>query len=229
MARVKRAVGAKKKRRQILERAKGYYGNKSRSVPAANEQVMKSAQYAFHDRRAKKGEFRRLWIQRINAACRLNDMSYSRFIAGLSAAASRSTARCWPTWLSPTRRPSPPWSSRPRQRSERCRAEPCAARTAHLLEPQGSTTAAPPGAPQSRSDEGVFVVEGVGLIAQAVVAGWVIEAQFVAPGGEPVATSAPVFDLAPNVIERVASMRRPSRCWLFSARGRRTCPPGPTS
>lgn len=86
MARVKRAVGSKKRRRQTLERAKGYYGNKSRSVRAANEQVMKSGQYAFRDRRAKKGEFRRLWIQRINAACRLNDMSYSRFIAGLNAA-----------------------------------------------------------------------------------------------------------------------------------------------
>ena len=86
MARVKRAVASKKHRKQVLERAKGYYGNKSRSVRAANEQVMKSGQYAFRDRRAKKGEFRRLWIQRINAACRLNDISYSRFIAGLSAA-----------------------------------------------------------------------------------------------------------------------------------------------
>ena len=86
MARVKRAVGSKKHRKQVLERAKGYYGNKSRSVRAANEQVMKSGQYAFRDRRAKKGEFRRLWIQRINAACRLNDISYSRFIAGLNAA-----------------------------------------------------------------------------------------------------------------------------------------------
>ena len=86
MARVKRAVNAKKSRRQVLERAKGYYGNKSRSVRAANEQVMKSGQYAFRDRRAKKGEFRRLWIQRINAACRLNGISYSKFIAGLNAA-----------------------------------------------------------------------------------------------------------------------------------------------
>ena len=86
MARVKRAVGSKKHRKQVLERAKGYYGNKSRSVRAANEQVMRSGQYAFRDRRAKKGEFRRLWIQRINAACRLNDISYSRFIAGLNAA-----------------------------------------------------------------------------------------------------------------------------------------------
>jgi large subunit ribosomal protein L20 len=86
MARVKRAVNAKKKRRVILERAQGYYGNKSRSVRAANEQVMRSGQYAFRDRRARKGEFRRLWIQRINAACRLNDISYSKFINGLQLA-----------------------------------------------------------------------------------------------------------------------------------------------
>ena len=86
MARVKRAVSSKKHRREILERAKGYYGNKSRSFRAANEQVMRSGQYAFRDRRARKGEFRRLWIQRINAATRQHDLSYSRFIAGLSAA-----------------------------------------------------------------------------------------------------------------------------------------------
>ena len=86
MARVKRGVGAKKRHKKVLEQAKGYYGNKSRSFRAANEQVMHSGQYAFRDRRARKGEFRRLWIQRINAACRLHDMSYSRFIAGLNAA-----------------------------------------------------------------------------------------------------------------------------------------------
>ena len=86
MARVKRAVHARKKHRAVLEKAKGYYGNKSRSFRAANEQVLHSGQYAFRDRRAKKGEFRRLWIQRINAACRINDISYSRFIAGLNAA-----------------------------------------------------------------------------------------------------------------------------------------------
>ena len=85
MARVKRAVASKKHRRQVLEQAKGYYGNKSRSFRAANEQVMRSGQYAFRDRRARKGEFRRLWIQRINAACRQNGISYSRFIAGLHA------------------------------------------------------------------------------------------------------------------------------------------------
>ena len=86
MARVKRAVHGRKHHRAVLEAAKGYYGNKSRSYRAANEQVLHSGQYAFRDRRAKKGEFRRLWIQRINAACRQNDMSYSRFIAGLNAA-----------------------------------------------------------------------------------------------------------------------------------------------
>jgi len=86
MARVKRAVSSKKHRRATLERAKGYYGNKSRSYRAANEQVMHSLQYAYRDRRARKGEFRQLWIQRINAACRLNGTSYSRFIAGLKAA-----------------------------------------------------------------------------------------------------------------------------------------------
>jgi len=86
MARVKRAVHAKKKRKVILERAQGYYGNKSRSYRAANEQVMHSLNYAFRDRRARKGEFRRLWIQRINAACRENGTTYSRFIAGLHAA-----------------------------------------------------------------------------------------------------------------------------------------------
>ena len=86
MARVKRAVQSKKHRRTTLERAKGYYGNKSRSYRAANEQVMHSMQYAYRDRRARKGEFRKLWIQRINAACRLNDISYSRFVHGLHAA-----------------------------------------------------------------------------------------------------------------------------------------------
>ena len=86
MARVKRSVHSKKHRRQTLERAKGYYGNKSRSYRAANEQVMHSLQYAFRDRRARKGEFRKLWIQRINAACREHGVSYSRFINGLKLA-----------------------------------------------------------------------------------------------------------------------------------------------
>jgi large subunit ribosomal protein L20 len=86
MARVKRAVHGRKHRKAVLEQAQGYYGNKSRSFKSANEQVMHSLQYAYRDRRARKGDFRQLWIQRINAAARLNGMSYSRFIAGLKNA-----------------------------------------------------------------------------------------------------------------------------------------------
>ena len=86
MARVKRAVHGKKHRRAILEQAQGHYGNRSRSFKSANESVMHAGQYAFRDRRARKGDMRKLWIQRINAACRQNGMSYSRFIAGLKAA-----------------------------------------------------------------------------------------------------------------------------------------------
>jgi large subunit ribosomal protein L20 len=86
MARVKRAVHGKKHRRAVLERAQGYYGNKSRSFRSANEQVMHSLAYAYRDRRARKGDFRSLWIQRINAGARQHGTSYSRFMAGLRAA-----------------------------------------------------------------------------------------------------------------------------------------------
>ncbi len=86
MARVKGAVHAKKHHRAVLEQAQGYYGNKSRTFRAANEQVMHSLQYAFRDRRARKGDFRQLWIQRINAASRTHGLSYSRLMAGLRAA-----------------------------------------------------------------------------------------------------------------------------------------------
>jgi len=86
MARVKRGVHAKKKHRAVLKQAKGYYGHRSRTYRAANEAVMHAGNYAFRDRRARKGEMRKLWIQRINAACRLNGVSYSRFISGLRLA-----------------------------------------------------------------------------------------------------------------------------------------------
>jgi len=86
VARVKGGVHAKKKRRAVLGKAKGYYGNRSRSFRSANEAVMHAGQYAFRDRRARKGEMRRLWIQRINAACRIHGISYSRFINGLKMA-----------------------------------------------------------------------------------------------------------------------------------------------
>ena len=86
MARVKRAVPAKKRHRAVLEQAQGYYGNKSRTYRSAHEQVMHSLQYAYRDRRARKGDFRQLWITRINAAARANDMTYNRFMQGLKLA-----------------------------------------------------------------------------------------------------------------------------------------------
>ncbi len=83
--RIKRAVNAVKKRRKILKSAKGYRGAKSKLYRTAREQVMKSGMYAYIGRKHKKRDFRSLWITRINAACRLHDISYSRFIAGLKA------------------------------------------------------------------------------------------------------------------------------------------------
>ncbi|HVU60530.1 MAG TPA: 50S ribosomal protein L20 [Mycobacteriales bacterium] len=86
MARVKRAVNAHKKRRVVLERASGYRGQRSRLYRKAKEQMLHSMNYAYRDRRARKGDFRQLWIQRINAAARANGMTYNRFIQGLKAA-----------------------------------------------------------------------------------------------------------------------------------------------
>ncbi|MDQ1307865.1 MAG: large subunit ribosomal protein [Actinomycetota bacterium] len=86
MARVKRAVNAHKKRREVLERASGYRGQRSRLYRKAKEQVTHSMVYAYGDRRDRKGNFRRLWIQRINAAARANGMTYNRFIQGLRLA-----------------------------------------------------------------------------------------------------------------------------------------------
>jgi large subunit ribosomal protein L20 len=86
MARVKRAVNAHKKRRVVLERASGYRGQRSRLYRKAKEQLLHSMAYAYRDRRARKGDFRRLWIQRINAAARANGMTYNRFIQGLKIA-----------------------------------------------------------------------------------------------------------------------------------------------
>ncbi|GAB3453209.1 50S ribosomal protein L20 [Kineococcus endophyticus] len=86
MARVKRAVNAQKKRRTVLEQASGYRGQRSRLYRKAKEQVTHSLVYAYRDRKARKGDFRRLWIQRINAAARAEGMTYNRFIQGLKAA-----------------------------------------------------------------------------------------------------------------------------------------------
>src|ERR671934_302060 len=86
MARVKRAVHARKKRREILEAAKGYRGSRHRRLRVAKEQVMHSGAYAYRDRRDRKGQFRRLWITRIGAAARANGMTYSTFVHGLAEA-----------------------------------------------------------------------------------------------------------------------------------------------
>jgi large subunit ribosomal protein L20 len=86
MARVKRAVNAHKKRREILQAASGYRGQRSRLYRKAREQVTHSLTYSFNDRRERKGNFRRLWIQRINAAARANGMTYNRFMQGLKLA-----------------------------------------------------------------------------------------------------------------------------------------------
>ena len=172
MARVKRAVHARKHHRAVLEQAKGYYGNKSRTFRAANEQVMHSMQYAFRDRRARKGDFRKLWIQRINAAARGHGMSYSRLIAGLHRAGVevdrkvladlavtrprgvRRAGRHGPASLagetgSTARNPSPP---RPRRRRF-LSGQP-------LASPAGPAAAPAPPQAQRAARERVFVVEG---------------------------------------------------------------------
>ncbi|MGH2734754.1 MAG: 50S ribosomal protein L20 [Actinomycetota bacterium] len=86
MPRVKRSVPSRAKRRKVLKRAKGYYSARGKHLKAAREQLMHSGVYAYRDRRARKGDFRRLWIQRINAAARQNGLSYSNFMAGLRLA-----------------------------------------------------------------------------------------------------------------------------------------------
>jgi large subunit ribosomal protein L20 len=86
MPRVKRAVHAKKKRREVLAQAKGYYGARSRRYRVAKEQLLHSGVYAYRDRRDRKGQFRRLWITRIGAAARQDGLTYSLFVHGLSAA-----------------------------------------------------------------------------------------------------------------------------------------------
>lgn len=86
MSRVKRGVRTRARHNKILKQAKGYFGKKSKLFKVANQAVLKSGNYAYRDRRQKKRDFRKLWIARINAACRLNGMSYSRFMNGLKKA-----------------------------------------------------------------------------------------------------------------------------------------------
>ena len=86
MPRVKRSVAGRKRRRAVLKKAKGYYSARGKHFRAAHEQVLHSGTYAYRDRRARKGDFRKLWIMRINAAARQNGISYSKLIAGLRVA-----------------------------------------------------------------------------------------------------------------------------------------------
>jgi large subunit ribosomal protein L20 len=86
MARIKRSVSGRKKHRAVLERANGYRGARGTRFRTANEQVLHSLRYAYNDRRQRKGDFRRLWIARINAGCREHGLPYSRFIQGLKIA-----------------------------------------------------------------------------------------------------------------------------------------------
>ena len=86
MSRVKRGIRTRARHKKILKQAKGYFGKKSKLFKVANQQVLKSGNYAYRDRRQKKRDFRKLWITRINAAARINGMSYSRFMGGLKKA-----------------------------------------------------------------------------------------------------------------------------------------------
>ena len=99
MPRVKGGTVSRQRRKKVIKLAKGYYGSKNTLFKVANQQVMKSLMYAFRDRRQKKRDFRKLWITRINAAARMNGLSYSRLMHGLKMLASKLTARCLLTLL----------------------------------------------------------------------------------------------------------------------------------
>lgn len=86
MTRVKGGIVSRQRRKKVLKQAKGYFGSKHRLYKSAQEQLMHSLRYSFNDRKKNKGNFRKIWITRINAACRMNDISYSKFIAGLNKA-----------------------------------------------------------------------------------------------------------------------------------------------
>ena len=98
MARVKRGTNTRRRHKKILKLAKGYRGAKSRLFRVANPQVLRSLSYAYRDRRTKKRDFRRLWIARINAAARMNGMSYSMFINGLKKAGVQINRKSWRIW-----------------------------------------------------------------------------------------------------------------------------------
>ena len=231
MARVKRAVASKKHRKTTLERAKGYYGNKSRSYRAANEQVMHSLQYAYRDRRARKGDFRQLWIQRINAACRLNGTTYAEVHRRPEG------QRCRGRSQGP-RRPRghrPGGVHRPGRGGQRRvdqRLNLAAPTTLVGVEPAPLSANNPrlitlrrlSGRRRARLDAGAFVIEGPVPVAEALAAGAAIDEVYVdgeawasaEPGSAlrdaveaAAATGCPVWSLGPGALAKAADTVTP--------------------
>ena len=185
MARVKRSVHGRKHHRAVLEQAKGYYGNKSRTYRAANEQLMHSMQYAYRDRRARKGDFRKLWIQRINAAARLHGMSYSRLINGLHLAGIEVDRKVLAdlavtdadAFGALVEAAQDALSERARRRG-RFLSQPLAFTHRRVRRLRGLLQKR-----SARWSERVFVAEGVELLRTALRAGVAVESVYVAPGG----------------------------------------------
>ena len=228
MARVKRSVHGRKHHRAVLEQAKGYYGNKSRTYRSANEQLMHSMQYAFRDRRARKGDFRKLWIQRINAGARLHGLSYSRLINGLHLAGIEVDRKVLAdlavtdpdafgalVQAAQDALPAPTRLGQGGRRGRFLLSQPLAfthrrvRRLRSLLQKRST-----------RWSEGVFVAEGAELLRTALRAGAPIESVYLAPEGEQdpatletceqaLLTGARLFPLAPGVLERVADTVTP--------------------
>ena len=211
MARVKRAVNAHKKRRAILESASGYRGQRSRLYRKAKEQMLRSMQYAYRDRKDRKGDFRRLWIMRINAGARANGMTYNRFIQGLRLAGWTWTARSWRTWRSTTPHfsalaatarkavagPAPP-TARPGRRAPPeapCRhASGAGSAAAHPAADPAPTlftrrtprvvAAARLHRRKERDARQRFLVEGPQAVREALAGAGVVEQVFVTPAGQ---------------------------------------------
>ena len=222
MARVKRAVHGRKHHRAVLEQAKGYYGNKSRSYRAANEQLMHSMQYAFRDRRARKGDFRKLWIQRINAGARQHGLSYSRLVNGLHLAGVEVDRKVLADLAVSDPEAFAALVATAQERSRRR-----ARRRGRFLTQRLAFTHRRVrrlrGLLQKRSarwSERAFVAEGAELVRCALDAGSPVESLYVAPAGDDDratqevcrragAAGARVFPLATGVLERVADTVTP--------------------
>ena len=229
MARVKRAVHSKKHRRATLERAKGYYGNKSRSYRAANEQVMHSLQYAYRDRRARKGEFRKLWIQRINAACRAERHQlqpvHQRAEGGRGRGRPQGAGRPRRHRPGGLRRPGRRWPTPRRADSRPERARPDGPRRSSARNPRvAAICAAWPATGRARAEQRAVRDRGPGAGGRRPRRrASTLEAVFVEPGDAdrraasptaPRRRGVPVHRVGRGALDRVArprSRRRPSR------------------